>query len=381
MTFKELFQTGQCSINAIDAWNEIWHKRADMGQSLQSFLGLTDAEYQAWLMQGNAGLVQLLNSGRMPEYEAVYLGWDELTAQLQEIVDAELGPGFTVALRRQDYYYWDMMLETSHKMDETLSEKICERLDLRDVDVLVFLYDDWVDNNSLCGLLSKLTHREVTSSHADDHGVWIICKSLVWSSPEFTAHLLAKCEQRLRCEIANRHYSLVNPDTACHQLFGFMEALVMLGLLERDKLAVVPNHFKNKAYESDPQSGIRHVSDEPWAALIHFEYDSTEYALTEKEIEAAYRYQLRQCRLEDAKRNLRILALNVDDAGCLTDAEVAVKKQDFEKRYGVSLEDASAPDMLSEYLRRFESRFDCDYDENTQWEAAIEAVLMDRGCT
>ena len=78
MTFKELFQTGQCSINAIDAWNEIWHKRADMGQSLQSFLGLTDAEYQAWLMQGNAGLVQLLYSGRMPEYDAVYLGWDRL---------------------------------------------------------------------------------------------------------------------------------------------------------------------------------------------------------------------------------------------------------------------------------------------------------------
>lgn len=243
MTFKELFQTGQCSINAIDAWNEIWHKRADMGQSLQSFLGLTDAEYQAWLMQGNAGLVQLLNSGRMPEYEAVYLGWDELTAQLQEIVDAELGPGFTVALRRQDYYYWDMMLETSHKMDETLSEKICERLDLRDVDVLVFLYDDWVDNNSLCGLLSKLTHREVTSSHADDYGVWIICKSLVWSSPEFTEHLLVKCEKRLRREIKDRHYSSVDPDTACHQLFGFMEALTMLGLLGRDKFFVVPDHF------------------------------------------------------------------------------------------------------------------------------------------
>ena len=169
--------------------------------------------------------------------------------------------------------------------------------------------------------------------------------------------------------------------SACHQLFGFMEALVTLGLLERDKLAVVPNHFKNEAYESDLQGGIRHVSDEPRAALTHFEYDGTEYALTEKEIEGAYRYRLRQCRLEDAKRHLRILALNVDDVGCLTDAEVAVKKQDFERRYGVSLEDASAPDMLSEYLRRFESRFNCDYDENTQWEAAIEAVLMDRGCT
>ena len=90
-------------------------------------------------MRGNAGLAQTLNSGHMPEYETVYLGWDELTAQLQEIVDSELGPGYTVTLRRQDYYYWDMRLETAREMDEALSKKICKRLDLRDVDVLLFL--------------------------------------------------------------------------------------------------------------------------------------------------------------------------------------------------------------------------------------------------
>ena len=65
----------------------------------------------------------------------------------------------------------------------------------------------------------------------------------VWSSPEFTEHLLTKCEKRLRCEIKNQHYSVVNPDTACHQLFGFMEALTMLGLLSRDKFFVMPDHF------------------------------------------------------------------------------------------------------------------------------------------
>lgn len=107
----------------------------------------------------------------------------------------------------------------------------------------MFLNDNWVDSGYLCGLLSKLTHREVTSSHADDNGVWIICKSLLWSSPEFTKHLLAKCEERLRREIGDRHYSLVTPDTACHQLFGFMEALTLIGLLDRDKLFVLPDHF------------------------------------------------------------------------------------------------------------------------------------------
>ena len=90
---------------------------------------------------------------------------------------------------------------------------------------------------------SKLTHREVASCHADDHGVWSVCKSLVWSSSEFSKHLFAKCEKRLRREIKDRHYALVNPDTACHQLFGFMEALTMLGLLSRDKFSVMPDHF------------------------------------------------------------------------------------------------------------------------------------------
>ena len=40
MTFKELIQTGQCSISTIDAWVEIWRKEKGVGQSLQAFLGL-----------------------------------------------------------------------------------------------------------------------------------------------------------------------------------------------------------------------------------------------------------------------------------------------------------------------------------------------------
>ena len=47
MTFKDLFQTGQCSITAIDAWTEIWHNRSDAKKSLQEFLGLNDEEDQA----------------------------------------------------------------------------------------------------------------------------------------------------------------------------------------------------------------------------------------------------------------------------------------------------------------------------------------------
>ena len=33
-----------------------------------------------------------------------------------------------------------------------------------------------IGNSQLNGLLSKLTRREVISNHADDYGVWLICK-------------------------------------------------------------------------------------------------------------------------------------------------------------------------------------------------------------
>lgn len=243
MTFKELFQDGQCSINAINAWVEIWHKRDSIAQNLQDFLGLSDTEYQAWLVQGNASLAQELHEGHTPEYEAVYWDWGELMARLQMIVDEKLGLGYTVKLRREEYYYWSIKLECPQALDEAHCKQICEQLELNDVEVEEYLSDDWLDSGNLANLISELTNREVSSSHADDYGVWIICKSLLWSSPEFAGHLLAQCEQRLRQEIGDRHYSMVNEDTACHQLFGFKEALVMLGLLTRDKLVVMPNHF------------------------------------------------------------------------------------------------------------------------------------------
>ena len=243
MTFKEPFLTGQCSISAIDAWTEIWRQRSDVKNSLQEFLGLSDEEYQAWTLHGNAGLAQQINSDHLPEYGVVYLGWDELTDQLQKVVDAELGLGYVVTLRRQDHYYWDLNLRADQKMDAELSEKICKHLDLRDVDVKIFLDEDWIDSSHLHGLLTKLTHRKVTSSHADDNGVWIIYKDLLWSSPEFADRLLAGCENRLRREILSESYPTVDENTAAHQLFGFKEALTKLGLLDLEQWRIMPDHF------------------------------------------------------------------------------------------------------------------------------------------
>lgn len=112
--------------------------------------------------------------------------------------------------------------------------------------------------------------------------------------------------------------------------------------------------------------------------VVNFEHNGVKYAMTEQEIEAAYRYQERQYRLQDAKSHLNILVFGVDDGSDFDEPEDDEAKRYFSEDYGISYEGAISEDMLKEYLRRFEDRFDCDYDENSQWEAAIKAVLMDR---
>lgn len=113
-------------------------------------------------------------------------------------------------------------------------------------------------------------------------------------------------------------------------------------------------------------------------SVVNFEYDGVKYSMTEQEIEAAYRYQEHQYRLEDAKRQLNTLAFGCDDGSDFDDPEDEEAKRYFAEDYGISYEEAGSEDMLEEYLRRFENRFDCDIDENSQWEAAIRAVLRDK---
>lgn len=119
---------------------------------------------------------------------------------------------------------------------------------------------------------------------------------------------------------------------------------------------------------------------EPRTDLICFNHDGTEYAMTAKEIEAAYQYQQHQYRLEDAQRQLNALAFGDDDDGEFNDAADAQSKTCFEADYGITYEEAVSVPMLEEYLRRFNNRSDCDLDENNQWEAAIKAVLKDKRC-
>ena len=116
------------------------------------------------------------------------------------------------------------------------------------------------------------------------------------------------------------------------------------------------------------------ITMESGTDMVNFEYNGVEYAMTKRQIEAAYRYRLHQYRLKDAQRYLNILVFG-DDGSDFNDPESEQAKLDFAERYGISYEDASSNDMLEEYVRRFEGRFDCNCDENSQWEAAILAVL------
>lgn len=111
--------------------------------------------------------------------------------------------------------------------------------------------------------------------------------------------------------------------------------------------------------------------------VVHFEYNGVQYNMTEDEVEAAYRYQLRRYRLQDAQRQLDVLVYGSDGDIDTEDTESEQARACFAEQYGIGYEKASTDDMLEEYLRRFENRFDCNYDENSQWEAAIIAVLED----
>lgn len=120
------------------------------------------------------------------------------------------------------------------------------------------------------------------------------------------------------------------------------------------------------------------ISMEQRADVIRFEHNGVKYAMTEQEIEAAYRYQEHQYRLADARRQFNLFVFGDDDGVDFDDPKYEDTKFNFAVKYGITYTDASSDDMLEEYLRRYENRFDCNYDENSQWEAAICAVLADR---
>lgn len=108
--------------------------------------------------------------------------------------------------------------------------------------------------------------------------------------------------------------------------------------------------------------------------MIHFEHNGVKYAMTEEQIDAAHSYRKHQLRLEDAERQLDILVFNDEEADP-DDPENEQLKADFAEQYGISYEEAVAKPMLEKFVEKFEDDFDCNVNENGQWQNAIYAVL------
>lgn len=105
---------------------------------------------------------------------------------------------------------------------------------------------------------------------------------------------------------------------------------------------------------------------------IKFSYLGVEYEMTPDQIEAAFRFQFRQYRLMDAKRQFLEFAYGCDPEA-LDRFGCDYQELCFEKEFGFSI--SVGMQMLDAFVERFEKLFDCNTAENATWRDAIEDVL------
>lgn len=108
--------------------------------------------------------------------------------------------------------------------------------------------------------------------------------------------------------------------------------------------------------------------------LIKFTHLGVEYEMTAEQIEAAYRYQKRQNRKQDAERQFLDFVYG-DDPNNLELIDLQTQENYFLEEYGFSVEDGLK--MLDAFVDRYEDLFDCNADENATWHDAIEQELGD----
>lgn len=105
---------------------------------------------------------------------------------------------------------------------------------------------------------------------------------------------------------------------------------------------------------------------------VRFTHLGETYEMTEQEIEAAFRYQLRRYKEADAKYQIDQFIYG-DDPGCLSSMARQIQEGYFKGRYG--MEAAEVYKMIDKFIDRFEKTDSCNVDENTTWENAIHDVL------
>lgn len=108
--------------------------------------------------------------------------------------------------------------------------------------------------------------------------------------------------------------------------------------------------------------------------------DEVEVTLTEDEMYEVYQAQQKQSRLQDAKVHLDEVVFGTDPER-LEEKDAERKKQRFQEQYGFSYDEAIDPEskhfVLEEAARRFRDKYDCEIDEESQWETVIEYLLED----
>lgn len=108
--------------------------------------------------------------------------------------------------------------------------------------------------------------------------------------------------------------------------------------------------------------------------------DEVEVTLTDVEVYEVYQAQKEQSRLQDAKVHLDEIIFGTDPER-LEEKDAERKKQRFQEQYGFSYDEAIDPEskhfVLEEAARRFRDKYDCEIDEESQWETVIEYLLED----
>lgn len=106
--------------------------------------------------------------------------------------------------------------------------------------------------------------------------------------------------------------------------------------------------------------------------MVKFTHLGLEYEMTEKQIEAAFRYQQMQYRRQDAKCQLDEFIYGGDPDEIKTiDREMS--ELYFKEQYGMNAADAYK--KIDQIVWRFDGDDSCNVDENTTWQNAIRSVL------
>ena len=91
MTFKERYLRGDCPLDVLNDWVEVWQANGLDYQKLPPALGLTEGEYRLWAIAGDEALAKQLAGSVDTPYAALHLDWDDLTRRLKELVQSLLG--------------------------------------------------------------------------------------------------------------------------------------------------------------------------------------------------------------------------------------------------------------------------------------------------